>query len=129
MVLGGQVELVTEQELRRVFEVNVFAVWSLIRLVLPGMRERRNGVIINLSSTSGRIAMPGLGAIEPGPCKTDMFARNKRMSVDYSDPDHSCVRFDARADALFERTVARQAGDPQDVADRIVMLLKKPRGE
>ncbi|GHH03497.1 oxidoreductase [Pseudodonghicola xiamenensis] len=50
-----------DAEIRRQFETNVFGLTSLIRQVLPGMRARRKGHIINFSSIGGLIAYPALG--------------------------------------------------------------------
>jgi NAD(P)-dependent dehydrogenase (short-subunit alcohol dehydrogenase family) len=48
-------------DLRRQFETNVFAAVRLIQAVLPAMRERRTGRILNISSIAGKIAMPLMG--------------------------------------------------------------------
>lgn len=50
-----------DAEIRRQFETNVFGLASLIRKVLPGMRQRRQGHIINFSSIGGLVAYPDLG--------------------------------------------------------------------
>ncbi|MEV0383534.1 oxidoreductase [Nonomuraea sp. NPDC050643] len=57
----GSAEEVPIEHARHVFEVNVFAPARLIRLVLPHMRERGSGTIVNVSSIGGEIALP-LGA-------------------------------------------------------------------
>src|SRR5262245_62016569 len=59
--LGGFLEEVGEDELRRVFEVNFFGAWLLTREVLPAMREQQRGTIVMMSSRSGRSAFPALG--------------------------------------------------------------------
>lgn len=153
ILLGGNIEMLSEDEVRRVFEVNVFAVWALTRAVLPAMRQAGDGVIINVSSASGRIALPGLGAyagskfalegmteslrhevapfgvrvalIEPGPYRTDMMARNRSVARNADRPDNPYAPYNARAEAVFQRSQASH-GDPQDVADRIVSLLDRP---
>lgn len=51
----GAIEDVEEEEAKRQFEVNLFAVAKLIKLVLPYMRQQRYGKIINISSMSGKI--------------------------------------------------------------------------
>ncbi|MCD8839321.1 oxidoreductase [Staphylococcus arlettae] len=51
----GAIEDVEEEEARRQFDVNLFAVAKLIKLVLPYMRQQRCGKIINISSMNGRI--------------------------------------------------------------------------
>jgi NAD(P)-dependent dehydrogenase (short-subunit alcohol dehydrogenase family) len=57
----GAVETVPMDEARRQFEVNVFGLARLIQLVTPGMRERGNGRIVNISSIGGKFYEP-LGA-------------------------------------------------------------------
>lgn len=54
----GAVEDVPIEEGRRQFEVNIFGLARLVQLVLPGMRERQNGRIINVSSIAGKIYTP-----------------------------------------------------------------------
>ena len=48
-------------EVRKMFEVNVFGLTGMIQAVLPGMRQRRSGCIVNLSSLAGLRGMPALG--------------------------------------------------------------------
>lgn len=57
----GAVEDTDLADARRQFEVNLFGVAALTKAVLPHMRERRSGVIVNVSSMGGRIYTP-LGA-------------------------------------------------------------------
>ena len=54
----GALEDVPIAEARRQFEVNVFGMARLIQLVLPHMRQRRDGYIVNISSMGGRIWEP-----------------------------------------------------------------------
>lgn len=53
----GAIENVPLEEARRQLEVNVFGLATLCRKVLPGMRERHFGRIINVSSVAGRMCM------------------------------------------------------------------------
>ncbi len=50
-----------EKEVAELFASNFFGTVSLIKAVLPGMRSRRHGAILNVSSIAGRLAMPGSG--------------------------------------------------------------------
>lgn len=55
------VEESSETEVRKMFDVNVFGLSRMIHLVLPGMRKRRQGFIVNLSSIAGLRSFPALG--------------------------------------------------------------------
>ena len=57
--LYGPVEQQPMAEVRRQFETNVFGLVRLTQLVLPGMRRRGGGRIINVSSMGGRATLPG----------------------------------------------------------------------
>lgn len=57
----GPVEDVPVERVQHQFEVNVFGPHRLVRAVLPHMRQRRTGTVVNVSSVSGRIATPGMG--------------------------------------------------------------------
>lgn len=56
--LCGPIELLPVDEIRRTFEVNLFAHIALVQAVVPLMRARQAGRIINISSAAGRIARP-----------------------------------------------------------------------
>lgn len=60
--LEGALEELPLDEIRRQFETNLFGPTFLTQLVLPAMRARRRGRIVNLSSVGGRITTPGTGA-------------------------------------------------------------------
>jgi NAD(P)-dependent dehydrogenase (short-subunit alcohol dehydrogenase family) len=155
IALGGFLEQVEDDELRRVFEVNVFATWALTKLVLPAMRGRRAGHVVQVSSMSGRMAFPCLGTyaaskhalegmseswrhellhfgvqmhlVEPGAYATDIWTRNRSICRNANDPSSPYAPFVKHVDALFARVVDRQAGDPRDVATAIVDLLEGRR--
>ena len=58
----GAIEEVGDETLRAQYETNVFAPWRLCRAVLPGMRERARGAIVNVSSFGAHAPFPGIGA-------------------------------------------------------------------
>ena len=55
------VEESEEKEVRRMFEINVFGMGRMIQAALPGMRQRRKGFIVNISSVAGLRSFPSLG--------------------------------------------------------------------
>ncbi|RZS56309.1 short-subunit dehydrogenase [Microcella putealis] len=144
----GSMEEVPLEEARRQFEVNVFGLARLTQLVLPSMRERRSGRIINVSSIAGRIYEP-LGAwyhatkfaveglsdslrlevapfgidvtiIQPGPIRTEWntIARESMTAISGEGPYADIAR---RMRATYEKIDGgRTAGTPEQVADAIV---------
>jgi len=60
--LRGYFEDLTDAEVRRVFDANVFGVMAVTKAVLPYMREARRGRIILISSVGGRIGALGVSA-------------------------------------------------------------------
>lgn len=152
--VGGFLEQLTSEEIRQVYEVNVFGALELCRAVLPAMRARGGGAIVNISSMSGRMALAGNGLyssskfaleglsealrlevrafgvrvvlVEPGAYRTDIMTRNRRVSRGALVPGGPYSELAARLDAMWKRTVERQARDPREVAERVVALLQAP---
>lgn len=153
IALAGFQEQIEERELRRLFDVNVFAPFALTKLCLPSMREQRTGIVINVTSMAGRQAMPVLGGyagskfalegmtealrhemrpfgvrvalVEPGPYKTDIFGRNRWVS-DGADEGGPYTEMQDKMERLVEKMESRM-GDPQEVADLVVRLLRERR--
>jgi len=55
----GAIEEQREEDYRKIFEVNFFGAVALLRLALPGMRARKSGMIVNMSSMDGIASLPG----------------------------------------------------------------------
>ena len=61
IVISGPIEVQGMDATRLAFETNVIGYQRLIRAVLPGMRARKSGLIVNISSQQGRVMMPHFG--------------------------------------------------------------------
>jgi NAD(P)-dependent dehydrogenase (short-subunit alcohol dehydrogenase family) len=59
--LYGTIEGATQEQVRHVFDVNVFGYGRVIQAVLPLMRAQKSGLIINMSSVVGKLSIPVLG--------------------------------------------------------------------
>jgi NAD(P)-dependent dehydrogenase (short-subunit alcohol dehydrogenase family) len=59
--LLGAIEEVSEEDMRRQIEINLFGVLNVTRAVLPHMRQRRSGHFVNISSVGGFVGVPGFG--------------------------------------------------------------------
>ena len=59
--IGGPVELQDDAAARLIFETNLLGYQRLMRAVLPAMRARKSGLIVNISSQLGRVVIPNFG--------------------------------------------------------------------
>ncbi|MBU9367385.1 oxidoreductase [Burkholderia multivorans] len=135
-------------ELRRQFDVNVFGAVAMMKAVLPFMRMRRRGHIVNITSMGGHITMPGLTyycgskfalegisdalrqevaplgiavtAVAPGSFRTDWAGRSMVRTP------RSIADYDGLFDPVRAARVARsgnQPGDPHKAARAILAVI------
>lgn len=144
----GILEESTLAELRQQFEVNVFAPAALIKAVLPHMRARRRGHILNITSMGGFITMPGIAwycgskfalegisevlgkevapfgihvtAVAPGSFRTDWAGRSMVRAP------RSIDDYDALFDPIRSAREAKsghQPGDPVKAAQAMLQVI------
>lgn len=141
----GSVEELPLSEFRRVMETNFFGALRCIQAVVPGMRERRHGCIVNVTSVAGRIAsspqapyaaskwaleaasealaqeMKAFGVrvaiVEPGVIATPIFGKLA------SGPEHSHYPHAGRLEAIFAASV-KNASSPYVVGDAIRRIVE-----
>lgn len=136
-------------EMRRQFEVNVFGAVAMMKAVLPGMRARRAGRILNITSMGGFITLPGIAyycgskfalegitevvgqevrdlgihvtAVAPGSFRTDWAGRSMVRTP------RSIADYDALFDPVRARRQAvsgKQLGDPAKAARAMLQLIE-----
>ena len=139
------------EDVERLFATNFFGAVDLIKLVLPGMRERRRGAVVNVSSIGARISPPGSGyyaavksalegltaslrkevaplgittmAVEPGGFRTDFAGRS------LAGPSASIADYDETVGPRRkenDRVHGTQPGDPAKAADAIIQAVTSP---
>jgi NAD(P)-dependent dehydrogenase (short-subunit alcohol dehydrogenase family) len=140
-------------EIRRMFETNVYGLMRMTQSVLPVMREQRRGVIVNLSSIAGRVSFPRAGfynaskwavegfsealfhevqpfglrvvVIQPGAYETDFASRSAVRSPSLVDKGSPYASLgDGWTVAAQEMMPVRQ--DPMEVVDRILKAVDGP---
>ncbi|ORV17926.1 oxidoreductase [Mycobacterium celatum] len=137
-----------DAEVRKLFDINYFGAVDMIKAVLPGMRARRTGHIVNISSMTGLVANPPnayysstkfaleavtealaaevrpLGikvtAVEPGAFRTDWATRSMKES---GTPIADYADVAARKD-LIKQFADHLPGDPRKVAEAVLMVTK-----
>jgi len=77
----GLQEGYTPDDWKRVFEVNVFGVQRMIRATLPYMKQQHNGLLILISSLTGRLAIPFQGPYGPSKWAAEALAESYRLEV------------------------------------------------
>src|SRR5438105_1964562 len=144
---GGPLELVPIETAKQVFETNYFGAMRMICAVLPQMRERQSGAIVNVTSLAGRLASGGSGhysaskfaleaaseilavetrpygirvaIIEPGVIATPIFSKAQPPNLD-ANPYATPLR---RMMKFFEAQLS-QPTPPQAVAEVIEKALE-----
>ncbi|WP_058970258.1 oxidoreductase [Type-D symbiont of Plautia stali] len=145
----GVMEESSLAEMRRQFDVNVFGAVAIIKAVLPYMRQRRRGHILNITSMGGFITMPGISyycgskfalegisetlskelaafnihvtAVAPGSFRTDWAGRSMVRSA------RSITDYDALFDPIRqarEEKSGKQLGDPQKAARAMLAVIE-----
>lgn len=138
-----------DAEIRALFETNFFAAAALTRRVLPLMRSRSSGHIINISSVAGVIANPSTGfysatkfaleglsealakevrrfgikvtIVQPGPFRTDFYARPGRA---VERPIQAYAETAGARREILLSTNGHQAGDPERAAQAIFRIAQ-----
>jgi len=145
----GAIEESEEDEVRAMVDTNFFGLARMIRAVLPEMRKRRRGFIVNISSNGGLQAFPGFGyynatkfaveglsealakeveplgikvlLVEPGPFRTDWAGRSLKRTKERI-PEYA-----ETAGAPLERLVSgsgKQVGDPVRAGEVIIKAME-----
>lgn len=77
----GLQENFSASDMQRVFDINVFGPQRMIRAVVPQMRERGEGLIVNISSLLGRIAMPFYGPYNATKWALEALSENYKIEL------------------------------------------------
>jgi NAD(P)-dependent dehydrogenase (short-subunit alcohol dehydrogenase family) len=140
-----------EPEVAKLFATNFFGPVAMIKAVLPGMRARRDGAIVNLSSIGARISPPGSGyysaakaaleamsaslrkeleplgitvtVVEPGGFRTDFAGRSLQQSRD-AIADYADTAGRRRKE--HDTAHGTQPGDPAQAAQAIITAVEAP---
>ncbi len=149
--LRGYFEDVADDEVRDVFETNVFGTMAVTRAVLPHMRKAGRGRIVIVSSIGGRIGSPASSAycaskfalegfgeslaleaklvgvdvclIAPAVVKTDIWSRNRGLARHATSPDSPYRDRFSGHERLTDRMVARASTTAIDVAKAVEAAL------
>lgn len=79
--LTGPIETLSTAEVKRQFDTNVFGLLAVTRAVLPGMRARRTGRVINVSSIVGRTSFPAMGVYGATKYAVEALSDSLRMEL------------------------------------------------
>jgi short-subunit dehydrogenase len=77
----GPTELITDEDMRAQYEVNVFGLMNMTRAFLPEMRKRGSGRLINVSSLGGRYTLPLFGVYNSTKFAVESLSDGLRMEL------------------------------------------------
>jgi len=154
MGLRGFFEDLTLEEIRRVFDVNVFGMMAVTRAVLPTMRQARRGRIILTSSVGGRMASMSIGGyasskfavegfgeclrqemqpfnvhvslLEPGLIHTPHFTVNRNRARAAVKPSSPYYSWFCRHEEIVDSLLARNRFGAPEVAKTVYQILTSP---
>jgi NAD(P)-dependent dehydrogenase (short-subunit alcohol dehydrogenase family) len=149
--LRGCFEDLRDDEIRRLFETNVYGTMAVVRAVLPYMRAARRGKIVLVTSIAGRIGSFGVGAycaskfaqegfgeslaaevkpfgievalIEPGIIRTEAWSVNRVTAAAALDEASPYAAWFRRAEGLADSMVQSSPTVPRDVAEAVLRVL------
>lgn len=156
--MNGVAESFTTADVQAIFDVNVFAPWRLIRQVLPAMRKKSDGLIINITSGFGRVSFPfatvysaskfgleglseglhyelkrlgvDVAIVQPGAFPTEMNQKTQLASdVAVSENYGAIADIPNKMVGALTQLIQNANPDPQDVADAIVKLINTEKGK
>ncbi|MEV0714810.1 oxidoreductase [Asanoa sp. NPDC050611] len=147
----GSVEGSSDDAVRRQFDLNFFAVLTVLRAVLPGMRARRRGWIVNMSSVAGLRGVTGFGyysaakhaleavtevlraevaplgikvlAVEPGAFRTSAYAGFGDEPVEETIADYRPLLNGIRTSMVAQD--GQQPGDPDRGARAVLAAMSQ----
>ncbi len=79
--ITGPVEEIPEEEIKRNFETNFFGPINVIKAVLPQMRQKRSGLIINITSVAGYMGLPYRGIYSASKGALEFITETFRMEL------------------------------------------------
>ncbi|MGE5550513.1 MAG: SDR family oxidoreductase [Bacteroidota bacterium] len=77
----GSVEMLPIETAQRLFDTIVFGTLRMIQAVVPAMRERRDGTVVNISSIAGRTALPFQGHYSAAKAAVEMLSMSLRQEL------------------------------------------------
>ncbi len=80
--LLGAIEETSDEEIKRVFDVNFFGVLQVVKAVLPYLRQQRSGHIVNISSIAGLAPMSGSGLYAAAKCAVEGVSQSLAQEVE-----------------------------------------------
>lgn len=151
--IRGAIEEIDVKSAKNMFDVNVFGIINMLQAVVPEMRKRQCGKIINIGSISGKFVQPINGAycaskfavealtdtlrlelqsyniqatvIEPGPIGTNFFKTLEGNSSGLMSNPDSCYSNFYESDAKYRNK--QKLTDPKEAAKTIMGIIMKRR--
>ena len=152
ITIDGFFEDFSEEDVKKIFDTNVFGVMNMCREVLPFMRAQKSGLILNITSIAGQWALPQItvysstkfaiegfseglryevapfgievAMLEPCFVDTEMVTENRNVSAKSGNPESAYTRFNESCEHFYDEYGKKYSVSPQDVAVAIHKLIE-----
>ncbi len=133
-------EEATEENIRYLFQVNTFSPMALIKALLPQMKARGTGRVINIVSCVGRVPIPSVGVYGGSKTALAVMANIMRLELEPAGIDIINI-YPGTVDTAFEENALREKGrsglHPKDffgapravISEKIMAAAAGPAGE
>jgi short-subunit dehydrogenase len=149
--MAGTLEETPEQDIRKIFDVNVLALLDVTKTVLPIMRQQRSGYIINMGSVAGFVGAPGwsvysatkaavaafsevlaldvkefgikVTVVEPSGFRTGFLTKDSLAFTESRLEGYEAVK---KSQKRYLAMSGKQAGDPERAADIFISVSEDP---
>lgn len=128
----GIFESAMDEQIKRQFDVNVFGLMNMTKVILPHFRANKAGIVINISSMGGKVAFPASSLYSATKFAVEGFSESlayelatQNIQVKLIEPGSIITNFDGAMDILFDESLTSY----KQYSDVIIAKMTQQKGK